>query len=268
MGSRGIYHDGWMASTFGPRVPWLPGLPPEFKTGHPTTTVGSSITSTRTGHRPTNPGRRDARKARPDARTVRHRGRAKPGAPDRWRLVGAEFSIPNCASRRRIGSGTFPVRSPVCPSSVHPRWATRTTPSPLKPNCPPTPTEFSTLSAASPAGSPATSTTGTCATSTTVSYSPAPDSLDRQTAGRSNHDRRGNPLCRTASRWTARDHHSRGAGDRRNGAGAGQRAAAVHCQRLFRHRRLPRFTRVGRLLTDKAPFRFDGEIERVHVTYT
>jgi arylsulfatase A-like enzyme len=28
MGSRAIYHDGWMASVFGPRVPWLPGLPP------------------------------------------------------------------------------------------------------------------------------------------------------------------------------------------------------------------------------------------------
>jgi len=28
MGSRAIYHDGWMASAFGPRVPWLPGLPP------------------------------------------------------------------------------------------------------------------------------------------------------------------------------------------------------------------------------------------------
>ena len=27
MGSRGIYRDGWMASAFGPRVPWLPGLP-------------------------------------------------------------------------------------------------------------------------------------------------------------------------------------------------------------------------------------------------
>lgn len=25
MGSRAIYHDGWMASVFGPRVPWLPG---------------------------------------------------------------------------------------------------------------------------------------------------------------------------------------------------------------------------------------------------
>ena len=28
MGSRAIYHDGWMASAFGPRVPWLAGLPP------------------------------------------------------------------------------------------------------------------------------------------------------------------------------------------------------------------------------------------------
>lgn len=27
MGSRAIYHDGWMASAFGPRVPWIPGLP-------------------------------------------------------------------------------------------------------------------------------------------------------------------------------------------------------------------------------------------------
>ncbi len=28
MGSRGIYHDDWMAGAFGPRVPWVPGLPP------------------------------------------------------------------------------------------------------------------------------------------------------------------------------------------------------------------------------------------------
>jgi arylsulfatase A-like enzyme len=27
MGSRGIYHDGWMASAVGPRLPWLAGLP-------------------------------------------------------------------------------------------------------------------------------------------------------------------------------------------------------------------------------------------------
>jgi arylsulfatase A-like enzyme len=28
MGSRAIYHDGWMASAFGPRIPWVPGVPP------------------------------------------------------------------------------------------------------------------------------------------------------------------------------------------------------------------------------------------------
>ena len=28
MGSRAVYHDGWMASAFGPRTPWVPGLPP------------------------------------------------------------------------------------------------------------------------------------------------------------------------------------------------------------------------------------------------
>ena len=27
MGSRSIYHEGWMASAFGPRIPWVPGLP-------------------------------------------------------------------------------------------------------------------------------------------------------------------------------------------------------------------------------------------------
>ena len=31
MGSRGIYRDGWMASAFGPRVPWVPSLPKGIK---------------------------------------------------------------------------------------------------------------------------------------------------------------------------------------------------------------------------------------------
>ena len=31
MGSRAIYHDGWMASAFGPRTPWIPGLPPGIR---------------------------------------------------------------------------------------------------------------------------------------------------------------------------------------------------------------------------------------------
>jgi arylsulfatase len=28
MGSRAVYHDGWMASAAGPRLPWVPGVPP------------------------------------------------------------------------------------------------------------------------------------------------------------------------------------------------------------------------------------------------
>ena len=54
MGSRAIYHDGWMASAFGPRTPWLPGLAARASgSGRQTRTSGSFTTSTRTGRRPT-----------------------------------------------------------------------------------------------------------------------------------------------------------------------------------------------------------------------
>jgi arylsulfatase len=33
--SRGIYHEGWYACTFGPRIPWLPGLPEGFDNWNP-----------------------------------------------------------------------------------------------------------------------------------------------------------------------------------------------------------------------------------------
>lgn len=35
MGDRGIYADGWFASVWGPRVPWVPGLPPSIGTWSP-----------------------------------------------------------------------------------------------------------------------------------------------------------------------------------------------------------------------------------------
>ncbi|RWA19144.1 arylsulfatase [Mycolicibacterium brumae DSM 44177] len=35
MGSRGIYHDGWFAGAVGPRLPWIPGLPPGMATWTP-----------------------------------------------------------------------------------------------------------------------------------------------------------------------------------------------------------------------------------------
>ena len=52
-----------MASTFGPRAPWVRGLPPGIQSGPRTRTPGSCTTSTRTGARPTI-WRGDARKAR------------------------------------------------------------------------------------------------------------------------------------------------------------------------------------------------------------
>jgi len=35
MGSRAIYHDGWMASALGPRLPWVPGIDPKILTWTP-----------------------------------------------------------------------------------------------------------------------------------------------------------------------------------------------------------------------------------------
>ncbi len=35
MGSRGIYHEGWLAGAAGPRLPWVPGLPPGMATWTP-----------------------------------------------------------------------------------------------------------------------------------------------------------------------------------------------------------------------------------------
>ncbi len=35
MGDRAIYHDGWVACASGPRIPWLPGLPPGIKDWNP-----------------------------------------------------------------------------------------------------------------------------------------------------------------------------------------------------------------------------------------
>ena len=35
MGSRSIYHDGWIASALGPRLPWVPGINPAIATWTP-----------------------------------------------------------------------------------------------------------------------------------------------------------------------------------------------------------------------------------------
>ena len=51
-GSRGIYQDGWFASTFGPLTPWLT-VSPDWPPGIRPRMSGSSTTSRQTFHRPT-----------------------------------------------------------------------------------------------------------------------------------------------------------------------------------------------------------------------
>ncbi len=52
-GSRGIYHDGWYACTFGPLTPWLTVSPGLWPRGIRRTTCGSFTTSRATSRRPT-----------------------------------------------------------------------------------------------------------------------------------------------------------------------------------------------------------------------
>ena len=53
MGSRAIYHDGWMACAFGPRARGSRGCRPAFRSGRPTRTSGNSTTWRKTGASPT-----------------------------------------------------------------------------------------------------------------------------------------------------------------------------------------------------------------------
>ena len=53
MGSRAIYHDGWMACVMGPRLPWVPGLPPGIREWTPDKDVWELTILTRIGAKPT-----------------------------------------------------------------------------------------------------------------------------------------------------------------------------------------------------------------------
>ncbi len=237
------------------------------KTGLPTTTAGSSITSTRTGPRHTTwPPR--CPKSSPRC------AKCSPSKPHETRccrsaaVCGCRSSIPNCASHRRTGSGSSPATSPASPSSARRRWETRTTPSPSTLTCPPTPAEFSMRSAALPAGSPATWTRGTCATSTTCSSSPAPrfaqptncspDPTTIVVETRYAEQRPAGPLditVRVGSEVIAKGQVP---------VSAPLLFTANDCLDIGCCLGSP----VALDYYDKAPFRFEGHIERVRVAYT
>ena len=89
MGGRAIYHDGWMASAFGPRVPWVPGLPPGIADWTPDHDQWQALPSRRGLDASPRPSRRQARQARPDEGDFRHRGGQEQRLPRRGRPLGA-----------------------------------------------------------------------------------------------------------------------------------------------------------------------------------
>ncbi|NKS30642.1 sulfatase-like hydrolase/transferase [Rhodococcus hoagii] len=88
MGSRAIYHDGWMASAFGPRAPWVPGLPGGVRGLEPRRRHLGALPPRRgldpePGPRPGTPG-----EARPAAGDLRDRGGAEQCPPRGRRSLG------------------------------------------------------------------------------------------------------------------------------------------------------------------------------------
>ena len=87
MGSRAIYHDGWMASAFGPRTPWLPGLPPGIREWTPDKDQWELYNLERGLVAGQRSRREDAGEARRAEATVPDRGDQEQGAADRRRSL-------------------------------------------------------------------------------------------------------------------------------------------------------------------------------------
>ncbi|MDT2007261.1 sulfatase-like hydrolase/transferase [Rhodococcus opacus] len=126
MGSRAIYHDGWMASAFGPRVPWLPGLPPGITDWTPDDTCGSCTTSTRTTPRTTtSPPSTPA--SSPNSRRSSRSKRRRTTSCRSAAACGCRSCTPNNASPRPTPGGSSPAPSPRMPEFCAPALGNKKT---------------------------------------------------------------------------------------------------------------------------------------------
>ena len=88
MGSRAIYHDGWMASATGPRLPWVPGLPPGIEDWTPDQDQWRLYNLDEDWTQANDLAAADARQARADEGDVRDRGGPQQRLPRRRRTMG------------------------------------------------------------------------------------------------------------------------------------------------------------------------------------
>ena len=269
MGSRAIYHDGWMASAFGPRLPWVPGLPPGIRDWTPDKDTWELYNLDEDWSQANDLAAQMPEKLAQMKELFLIEAAQEQRLPDRRRPVDPDPAPRAADLARRTPSGTSPATSSACPSSAPRRSAT-------EPN-------LVTIDARDPrrrqrralrarrrpaAASPATSTTASSATSTTSSSSAHQDPRRRRSFRPARRRSRSRPTyVEPKPAGPLNDHHD---GQRRavvaDGHRPDQRPAAVHRQRLPRHRH-----RLGSPVSldyyDKAPFKFNGTIHEMRVEY-
>ena len=85
MGSRAIYHDGWMACVMGPRIPWVPGLPPGIREWTPDKDVWELYNLDKDWSQANDLAAEDAGKTGADEGHLPDRSGEEQGAADRGR---------------------------------------------------------------------------------------------------------------------------------------------------------------------------------------
>ena len=176
MGSRAIYHDGWMASAIGPRLPWVPGLPPGIRDWTPDQDTWELYNLDEDWSQAHDLAAADAREARADegdCSRSRPRGTA---SPDRRRAVDPDpaprtadlAALPRVELHRRHHPHARVLRTGARQPS-QPRHHRRRHPGRRQ-------RRALRARRRTAAASPATSTTASSATSTTSSSSCAPRS--------------------------------------------------------------------------------------------
>ena len=242
MGSRAIYHDGWMASAFGPRVPWLPGIPPGIKEWTPDDDQWELYHLDEDWSQA-----RDLAAEMPEKLAQMREVFAIEAARNSVLPIGGGLWVPVFHPELRITppyrewefSGDI-TRIPefAAPASGkqeqhrhdRSRSARRRQRRAVRPR------------RGGRRGHLLPRRRVPVLRVQLFHHLAHQDPLGGQTAGRPDDDRRGDLVCGAAARGTARHRPaSRWAGPR-EGPGAGQRAAAVHGKRLPRHRLLPGLT--------------------------
>ena len=252
MGSRGIYHDGWMASTFGPRVPWLPGLPPGIQDWTPDNDRWELYHLDEDWSQA-----RDLAAEMPEKLAQMRELFAIEAARNSVLPIGGGLWVPIFHPELRI---TPPYREwefsgdiTRIPEFCAPALGNKNNTVTIEADLPADANGVLYALGGFAGGVTCYLDDGyLCYEYNLFHPLPHQDPLSRQTAARPHHDRRGNPLCRAAPRRTARRHHPSRPGGPREGPGTGQRAAAVHRKRLPRHRRLPGLTGGAGLLRQGA----------------